>query len=457
MMDIDRCFSVGPGCSGSPLISDWVIGVGFHHARKTGLCGWSDDRRAHSFHDAVVHLDPFSPFIVEPTRTGGEGGVREDGGDAVMDHLYGHNCAMDDREWVLFCREVLLLEEPIPQTMEAIVKMVDEMVMFIVRAVAGADEFSKRSDSRLMELVVVLTRFLLLCGGSGMFPYDYAAARFSGIHPFLAGGPIACGDGRLLALKLYRRLVSLGRCVRGLLRVAWDYGEWVEPALLGRLGLNGSAKYFLCDVWRAAVGKETPLAVFMQSVVGPSYFADDVPSDKYYVVHEYDSTTWRRDAEYTPMSSETMVGGVVYHLLAQGKLYADFGGVDRRLQVFLHNLHWGFMHQSKYMGMRGSARFPTDLLALFGIMVGRCVVGTRPLEFRLIRYRSWQLGDAHVCTARQNADLKFRFLSPLTYAPVYERCGGAVSEEIVDSICYGVASDCAIAAPLASVSAEEVG
>ena len=441
-MDVDRCFSVDPVCSRSPLVTDWVMGVGFHEARKVGLCGWSDDRLTHVFHDAVVHLDPFFPFVVEPTRVGGGEGGRDDG-DAVMDHLYGHDCVMDDREWAVFCREVLLLEEPIPQTMGAIVGMVDEMVTFIIHAVVGEVGYSKRSDSRLMELVVVLTRFLLLCGGSGMFPYDYAVARFSGVHPFVAGGPVAYGSGRLFALKLYRRLVSLGRCVQGLLRVAWDYGKWEEPALLGMLGLGGSTEYFLCDVWRAAVGKGTPLAVFMQSVIGPSYFSDDVSSDKYYVVHEYDCT---------------MVGGVVYHLLAQGSLYADFGGVDRRLQVFLHNLHWGFMHQSKYVGMCGSARFPTDLLALFGIMVGRCVVGTKPLEFRLIKHRSWRIGDAQTCTAKQNAALKFRFLSPLSYALVYEAGGGVVHDDVARSIGFGVLSDCVISAPLvASVSAEEMG
>ena len=217
---------------------------------------------------------------------------------------------------------------------------------------------------------------------------------------------------------------------------------------------------WLCDVWRAAVGKGTPLAVFMQeSVIGPSYFADDVPSDKYYVVHEYDCTTWLRDAEYTPsMSSETMVGGVVYHLLAQGNLYADFGGVDRCLQVFLHNLHWGFMHQSKYVGMRGSARIPTDLLALFGIIVGRCVVGTKPLEFRFIKHRSWRLGDAQTCTAKRNATLKFCFLSLLSYVSVYGAGGGVVHDDVARFIGFGVASDCVISAPLAaSVSAEEMG
>jgi len=200
-MDVDRCFSVDPGCSRSPLISDWVIGVGFFQARKVGLCGWSDDRRTHAFHDAVVHLDPFSPFVVEPTRVGGGEGGRDDG-DSVMDHLYGHDCAMDDREWAVFCREVLLLDEPIPQTMEAIVGMVDEMVMFIVRTVVGEDGYSKRSDSRLMELVVVLVRFLLLCGGAGVLPPEYSVARFNGVHPLAYRGPFACGSGRSFAMKV---------------------------------------------------------------------------------------------------------------------------------------------------------------------------------------------------------------------------------------------------------------
>ena len=84
-----------------------MVGVGFHYGRKTGLCGWSDDRQMHAFHDAVmVQLDLFSPFVVEPTQVGGGEGGRDDG-DAVMDHLYGHDCAMDDREWAVFCREVL--------------------------------------------------------------------------------------------------------------------------------------------------------------------------------------------------------------------------------------------------------------------------------------------------------------------------------------------------------------
>ena len=53
----------------------------------------------------------------------------------------------------------------IPQTLDAIVDMVDKMVVFIVRAAAGCPEFSSGPKSRLMVSVVMLVRFLLLVGG----------------------------------------------------------------------------------------------------------------------------------------------------------------------------------------------------------------------------------------------------------------------------------------------------
>ena len=100
---------------------------------------------------------------------------------------------MDDGEWCLFCREVLLLEEPIAQTMDAVVAMVDEMLVFIVHAVAGKGDFVSSNGWRLMGLVVMLVRFLVLCGGSGILPYDYSMFRFGGVDPF--GGPVVPGGG----------------------------------------------------------------------------------------------------------------------------------------------------------------------------------------------------------------------------------------------------------------------
>jgi hypothetical protein len=52
---------------------------------------------------------------------------------------------MDEGEWACFCCELLLLGAPIPQTMDAVVDVVDEVLVFIVRAVAGCPKFSAGS------------------------------------------------------------------------------------------------------------------------------------------------------------------------------------------------------------------------------------------------------------------------------------------------------------------------
>ena len=267
-------FSVHPKCSKIPLLTEWVRRYGLINATSIGLVGWSDDRESYYFHGERMNVNPFSPSVVGESCRGG--GNRDDG-DVVHDHLFGLDCGMDVGEWYLFCREVLLLDEPIAQTMDAVVGMVDEMLVFILHAVAGKGGFALSDDSRLMDLVVVLVRFLVLCGGSGvLLPYKYALFRFGGVDPF--GGSMAPGgNGRLFALKVVRRLVSLGRCVRNLLRVAWDRAVWwVEPELVESLGLAGKGDVYLCDVWKAVVGMDTPLAVFMQNVVGPSYFASEL-------------------------------------------------------------------------------------------------------------------------------------------------------------------------------------
>ena len=405
-------FSVAPARSKAPLATDVMRRYGFE-ASKTpgGLSGWSDCRKQYFFHGESIHVDPFVPAVVNSISMLMDG-VRDDV-DAVMDYTYGCDCVMSEGEWCLFCSEVLLLEHPIQQTLEAVVGMVDDMVAYLVRAVVGKEEFAAGSESRLMELVVVLVRFLLLCGGTGVLPPEYSVARFSGVHPLAYGGPYACGSGRSFAMKVSRRLFSLGRCVRTLLRVAWENSVWFEPSLMELLGLDGGKGYSLGEVWRAAVGVDSPLAVFMQNVVGPSYLADG-PFGGGHITHEYIVTRWRSDVEYMPMVSETISGSVVPFLLRQCGRYSDFGSVDRQYQIFLHNLHWGFMHMSKYKGLRGSSRFSTDLLSLFGIMVGRRVGGTRPLEFRVEGRGSWQLGGAGLLTLQQNKQRMTCFLSPLS-------------------------------------------
>ncbi len=62
------------------------------------------------------------------------------------------------------------------------------------------------------------------------------------------------------AQKVVRRLTSLGRCVRGLIRVAWEHSVWEDPELVAKFGLEVGKTYYLCDVWRAVVGFAGELA-----------------------------------------------------------------------------------------------------------------------------------------------------------------------------------------------------
>jgi hypothetical protein len=80
--------------------------------------------------------------------------------------------------------------------LDSVVDMVDEIVVYIIHAVAGCEDFASGPKSGLMRLVVMLVRLLLLCGGSGSFPREYAIAWFGGIDPSVAGGPFPSHTGR---------------------------------------------------------------------------------------------------------------------------------------------------------------------------------------------------------------------------------------------------------------------
>ena len=83
---------------------------------------------------------------------------------------------------------------------------------------------------------------------------------------------------------------------------------------------------------------------------------------------------------------------------------------------------------------RGSAPFPTDLLALFGIMVGHCVGGSRLLEFRLGKRSSWRLEGAGSQSLKKNKEAMTRFLSPIAPDGVYMFGAGGSSVGCITSI-----------------------
>ena len=407
-------FTVHPRASSLPLLADVVRRYGVLNPPHP-LSGWSNCREVYFSDLQAVPLNPFSPPMIDPSFLVADG--RQDNADAVEDFVFGHDCVMDDEEWAVFCREILLLKDPIAQTMDAVVGMVDEMVIFLVRAISGCSEFSIGTGPRLMDLVVVLVRFLMLCGGSGVLPRDYALARFGDVCPLVAGGPFAQRGGRERAHRMMRRLVSLGRCVRGLLRAAWEGAVWRDPELAGLLGLSGGGSWKLSEVWRAAMGKETAFSMVMENIIGPSYYQNGTGWQNGFIVHEYFSSTWVPSSRSSPMCSETIPGAVIPMLVAGSGTYAGYGGVDRQYQLFLHNLHWAFMQDQKYAEMRGDDVFPRDFLAVFGITVGKRVLGgAGNREFRVAELRSWLIGGGD-CVGLfgdvRDEDVMEAFLLPL--------------------------------------------
>ena len=396
-------FTVGPRSSVAPKFSALINRYGRLAPRCTDMTGWSEDFRVFfSFRQPII-MDPFHPGIVGAS---GGGSV-----DVVDDYLLGRDCEMSEGEWRRFCLEVLLLEVPIPQDFGAVVAMVDMMLVTIVRCIAGCDEFSVAPGAKLMTLVMALARFLLLCGGSGVLPREYALARFGAARAFDDCARVVDMQVRVFAQKVVRRLVSLGRCVRGLVRVAWGHSVWNDPELMSKLGLDASRKYCLSDVWRAAVGSDCGLAVVMRSVVGPSYDAPGVgpevmmrsafgPHDVFgplavsHEDHEYDVTAWGRGgAAQSPMSSDTLVGNSVALLVSAGGRMAGFGGIDRQVKLFIHNFQMGFSHERRFRGLGGSNPIVMDLLDLMGISFGAGFDGKGvPGQFRLRGGKSWFVG-----------------------------------------------------------------
>ena len=380
-------FTVDPRQSSAPKYSSLLRQYGVLAYHCTDLSGWADDFRAYVVYMQSVIVDPFHPSIV--------GSSGESGECAVDDHLFGRGCKMSKKEWRRFCFEVLLLDAAIPQSMDAIVGMVDDMLRTIIRCVAGCDEFSVACTGRLMVLVMALVRFLLLCGGGGVFPREYAFARFGAFESFMRTCKGEVDESvRMFAQKAMRRLNSLGRCVRGLIRVAWEHSMWDDPELASRLGLEAGKGYNLRDVWRAAVGTECGLAVLMRSVIGPGYNVySAIDASVGYEDHEYDVTTWGSGTVHAPMSSDTQTSYALAVLVSTSGRLASFGGVDRQVKIFLHNVLMGFCHERRYRGLGADSPVVVDILDVMGMSFGVGLDGKgSPGQFRVSGGRSWFVG-----------------------------------------------------------------
>ena len=378
-------FTVSPQASAAPKLSSLFRQYGALAVHVTDLTGWSDDYRVYFSFMHAITMDPFSPGIA---RISGSDGV-----DVVDDYQFGRDCKMSKKEWRRFCLEVLLLDAVIPQTMEAVVDVVDRMLVTIVRCVVGCAEFSTEPGAKLMTLVMAMVRFVILVGGVGVLPREYALARFGAAKDFDKGVGVVDVQVRMFAQKAIRRLTSLGRCVRGLVRVAWRSSVWRDPDLVAKLGLEAGKEHCLCDVWRAAIGLECGLAVLMRSVIGPSYEVVG-PMEPIYEDHEYDVTSWGGGMSLNPMSGDTQVGYALALLVSAGGRLSSFGGVDRQVKLFVHNLQMGFAHGHRFRSLGGDSKLVSDLLDLMGVSFGVGFDGEgKHGQFRLRGGASWFLGD----------------------------------------------------------------
>lgn len=410
-------FSVSPRRSAAPNYTSLFHRYGTLAYFQTDLSGWEDDFRMYKVFMHPVTVDPFHPSIVDAR---GDSRV-----EVIDDHLFGRDCRMGKKEWRRFCREVLMLDAAVPQTMDAVVGVVDEMLVTIVRSIAGCDSFAMAPGARMMVLVMAMVRFLLLCGGVGVFPQEYALARFGAASSYEKCKSSVDVSVHAFAQKVVRRLTSLGRCVRGLIRVAWEHSAWEDPELVAKFGLEAGKTYYLCDVWRAVVGGESGLAVLMRSVIGPSYNVyGPYDAEVGYVNHEYDRTSWGSGTVHNPMSSDTLVANsALAVVVSAGGRMTSFGGIDRQVKLFLHNIIMGFGHESRFRALGGKSPVVVDFLDLMGVSFGAGFDGKGLSgQFRFRGGRSWFIGGRDGLTqfGEEEEEAVVSFLSALDGSRVVE-------------------------------------
>ncbi len=89
----------------------------------------------------------------------------------------GHCCWLDASDWWIFCCTFLLLEVLVEQSLEDVLGWVTGMVADLLDWVVGVWTFTGNGAGlhpQVMDFASMLMRFLLVCGGSGVFPLHLA-------------------------------------------------------------------------------------------------------------------------------------------------------------------------------------------------------------------------------------------------------------------------------------------
>lgn len=132
----------------------------------------------------------------------------------------------------------------------------------------------------------------------------------------------------------------------------------------------------------------------MRSVIGPGYNVySAIDASVGYEDHEYDVTTWGSGTVHAPMSSDTQTSYALAVLVSTSGRLASFGGVDRQVKIFLHNVLMGFCHERRYRGLGADSPVVVDILDVMGMSFGVGLDGKgSPGQFRVSGGRSWFVG-----------------------------------------------------------------
>jgi hypothetical protein len=173
----------------------------------------------------------------------------------------------------------LLLEVPIEQSMEGFLGWVTGMVVDLLDWFVGI--WSSTVDEgalhpQVMDFTSKLMRFLLVCGGSGVFLF-HLADRFWPSYHFPTGVQYDVG----LAERLWHCFLSYMLCVCNYLCLMQMDATWVGRESVPCLGYEKwplAGPVPLCEVWCWVVSEGSQLDFLMHSVIGVPYGVGHTPS-----------------------------------------------------------------------------------------------------------------------------------------------------------------------------------
>ncbi len=189
-----------------------------------------------------------------------------------------HWCWLDAGDWWIFWCMFLLLEVPIEQRMEGFLDWVTGVVADLLDCFVGVRSSAVDWGGlhlQVMDFALVLMRFLLVCGSSGVFPL-HLVDRYWPCYCSPAGVQYDAG----LAERLQHYFLSFMLCACNYLRLMWLDAMWIGRESVPCLGyerwpLAGPVPFR--EVGRWVVSEGFQLDFVMHSVIGVPYWVAHTP------------------------------------------------------------------------------------------------------------------------------------------------------------------------------------